>query len=53
MQPGLVLFLHFPQSFGFAGKEAISEAREFSNTHQVGFRQGCDTGIVQHKDIIN
>ena len=28
-------------------REAISEAREFSKTHQMGFRQGCDTRVVK------
>ena len=48
MQPGFVDFPNFAQGFGFgfAGREAISEAREFSKTHQVGFCQGCDTGVV-------
>ena len=45
-QPGFVDFPHFPQGFGFDCREAISEAREFSKTHQVGFRQGCDTGVA-------
>ena len=44
-QPEFVDFPHFAQGFGFASREAISEAREFSKAHQVGFRQGCDTGV--------
>ena len=43
MQPG---FVDFNQGFGFASRESISEARELSTTYQVGFRQGCDTGVV-------
>ena len=46
MQPGFVDFENFVQGLGFAGSEAIYETREFSKTHQVGFRQGCDTGVV-------
>ena len=46
MLPGLGDFQNFEQGFGFASKEAISEAREFSKTRQEGFRQGCDTGVV-------
>ena len=46
MIPGLVDFQNFAQGFDFASKEAISEAREFSKTHQEGFRQGCYTGVV-------
>ena len=46
MQPGFVDFPNFVKSFGFASREAIFQAREFSKTHQVGFRQGCDTGVV-------
>ena len=41
MLTGFVDFQNFSQSFGFASREAISEAREFSKT-----RQGCDTGVV-------
>ena len=37
MWPGFVDFLNFAQGFGFASREAISEAREFSKIHQVGF----------------
>ena len=33
------------QGFGFAGREGISETREFSKMHQVGFCQDCDTGM--------
>ena len=40
MQPGFVDFSNFAQGIGFAGREAISEARDFSKTHKVGFRQG-------------
>ena len=46
MQPGFADFPSLAQGFGFACREAISEAREFSKTHQVGFRQRCDTGVV-------
>ena len=46
MQPEFVDFPNFAQGFGFATREAISEAREFSKTHQVRFRQFCDTGVV-------
>ena len=46
MQPRFVDFPNFAQGFGFASREAISEAREFSRTHQVGFRQDCETGVV-------
>ena len=45
MLPGFVDFRNFTQGFGFASREAISEARGFSKTHQVGFRQGWDTGV--------
>ena len=45
MKAGLVDFPNFAQGFDFASREAISEAREFSKTHQVGFRPGCDTGV--------
>ena len=44
MQPELVDFANFAQGFGFTSMEAISEAKEFPKTHQVGFHQGCDTG---------
>ena len=44
MQPEFVDFPNFAQGFGFASREAISEARDFSKTHQVRFRQFCDTG---------
>ena len=46
MQPGFVDCPNFDQGFAFVSREAISEAREFSKTYQVGFRQGCDTGVV-------
>ena len=36
MWPGFVDFPNFAQGFGFASREAIAEAREFSKTHQVG-----------------
>ena len=39
-------FPNFAQGFGFASREAIFEVREFPKTDQVGFRQGCDTGVV-------
>ena len=32
MQPGFVDFPNFTQGVGFASREAISEAREFSKT---------------------
>ena len=48
MQPEFADFPNFDQGYGFVSREAISEAREFSKTHQlVGFRQGCDTGVVR------
>ena len=43
MQPG---FVDLPNFVGFASREAISDSREISKTFQVGFRQGCDTGLV-------
>ena len=46
VQPGFVDFPNFARGLGVASTEAISEAREFSETDQVGFRQGCDTGVV-------
>ena len=46
MQLGFVDFPNFAQGFGYASGEAIFEAREFSKTRQVGFRQGCDTRVV-------
>ena len=49
MQPGLFNFPNFAQRFCFASSEAISEAREFPKTHQVGFRQGCDKVMVVHE----
>ena len=45
MLPGFVDFPNFFQGFGFANREAISEVREFSKTHKVGFYQDCDTGM--------
>ena len=45
MQLGLVDLKNFAQGFYFASREAIFEARELKKTHQVGFRQGCDTGV--------
>ena len=44
MEPGFVDFPNFAHGFGFARKEAISEAREFLTTHHARFREGCDTG---------
>ena len=41
-----LLIPNFAQGFGSAGRKAISEAREFSKTHQVGFDQSCDTGVI-------
>ena len=46
IQPGFVDFQNFTHDFGFAIREGIFEAREFQKPHQVGFRQGCDTGVV-------
>ena len=46
MQLGFVDFLNFGLGIGFSSREAISGAREFSKTHKVGFRQGCDTGVI-------
>ena len=45
MQPGFVDFQNFAQGFGFARKEAIFLGQGFKKTHQVGFRQDCDTGV--------
>ena len=55
MQPRFVDFANFGQGFGFASRETISEAREFSKTLQVGFRQGCDTGVdlCMHHNTMN
>ena len=46
MQPGFVDFPNFAQWFGFAGREAASEAscRKFSKTHQVGFARAVTQG---------
>ena len=49
MQSGFADFPNFAQGLRFAGREDISEAREFSETYQVGFRQGCNTGVVSKK----
>ena len=46
MQPGFLDFPNFAQRFRFASREAISETSELSKTHQVGFRQSCDTGVA-------
>ena len=46
MPPGLVDFQNFAQRFGFAGKEAISEAREFWKIRQEGFRRGRPLVVV-------
>ena len=46
MKPGFVDLPNFAQGIGFASRKAISETREFSKTHKVRFRQGCDTGVV-------
>ena len=48
MQPGFVDFQNFAQ--GFANREAFF-AREFQKTHQVGFRQGGDTGVGYRLEI--
>ena len=55
MHPGFADFAKFAQGFGFASREAISEARELSKTQQVGFRQGYDTGLdlCMHHNTIN
>ena len=45
MQPGLADFPNLAYGVGFSSREAISEVREFSKIDQVGFRQGCDTGV--------
>ena len=45
MLPGLVDFQNFAQGFGFAGKEAIAEAREFWKIRQEGFCQGRGNGF--------
>ena len=37
--------------FGFAVRKAISEAREFSKTQQVGFRQGRDSGVGDNLQV--
>ena len=39
---GYVGVLNFAQGFGFASSEAISEAREFSKTHQWDFAKATD-----------
>ena len=52
MQPGSADFPNFAEGFGFASREAISEAREFSKTHMMGFRQGHDTE-VEWSDVCN
>ena len=44
MHPGFVAFPNFAQSFGFAGREAIPEAREVLKTHQVGFAKAVTQG---------
>ena len=46
MQPGYVDFPKFAHGFDFASRETTSESRKFSKTHQVGFHQDCDTGVV-------
>ena len=46
MQLGFVDFPNFAQGSGFASREAISEAREFSMPHKDGFRLGCGTGVI-------
>ena len=42
---GLLIFQIFPRVLVLIVyyRESVSEAREFSKTHQVGFPQGCDT----------
>ena len=39
------VFPNVIQGFGFASREAIFEAREFSKTQQLGCRQDCDTEV--------
>ena len=41
-------FPNFSQGFGLA---SISEAREVSKSQQVGFHQGCDTGVVSRQHL--
>ena len=45
MQPGFVHFSNFAQGFGFASWESLSDSREFSKTHKVGFCKSCGTGV--------
>ena len=45
MQPGFVDFQNFAQIFSFGSGGATFEAMEFQKPHQVGFLQGCDTGL--------
>ena len=51
MRPGFLGFPSFAQGFGFAIRKAISEAREFSKIQQMGFRQGCDTGVGDNLQV--
>ena len=51
MRPGFPGFPSFSQGFGFDIRKVISEAREFSKTQQVGFRQGCDTGVGDNLQV--
>ena len=51
MRPGFLGFPSFSQGFGFAIRKAISEAREFSKIQQVGFHQGCDTGVGDNLQV--
>ena len=47
--PGFVAFQTFFQGFCFATKKAIFESREFEKPTTVGFRQGCDTRVIEPK----
>ena len=51
MQPGFTDFPNFAKGFGCGSREGIFEARKFSKTHRVGFRQGCDTGVGVYTEV--
>ena len=51
MRPGFLGFPSFVQGFGFAIRQAIFEAWEFSKIQQVGFRQACDTGVGDNLQV--
>ena len=53
MQPGFVDFQNFAQGFGFAGREAVFEAKESQKSYQVGFRQGCGTRVDKALEELN